>query len=145
MRRYLAFHLIRYTEMTNNNHTKDDFDELDHDLKLDSQIKNKRISVRYRRNDIQAVLKTHGLFFSNRFPVELIDISSKGAAISCEKKLRKKIKVTLFVRFKDKRSFSITATVVHNSDHPKYGLKFDKYQGELAEHLLETQTDLEFG
>ena len=131
--------------MTNNNDSKDEFDELDYDLRLDSQTSNKRISVRYRRNDIKAKIKTRRLFFSKEIPVSLIDISSKGAAITCEKKLRKKIKVSLIVEFQDKKCFTIAAIIVHNYAAPRYGLKFESYQSELAEHLLETQTDLEFG
>ncbi|MDD2759768.1 MAG: PilZ domain-containing protein [Methylomonas sp.] len=130
--------------MTHNN-SNDDFDELDFAINLSDLSANKRISVRYRRSDLRAGIKIHGLFVSTKLPVELIDISSKGAAITCAKKLRKKAKVTLVLEFPDKNRFAIPAVVVHNSTAPRYGLKFEQYQGELAEHLLETQTDLEFG
>jgi hypothetical protein len=131
--------------MTDENYSPDEFDELDQDIELDSLLINKRISVRYRRSDIKAILRTRSLIFPKLFKVELIDISSKGAAIYSDKKLRLKSRVTLFLQFDDNRRFTINATVAHIHSAPRYGLKFDLYQGELAEHLLHTQTDLEFG
>lgn len=131
--------------MADNDFTTDNFDELDHNIELDSLLLNKRISVRYRRNDIKAMIKTHSLFFPQLFRVNLLNISSKGAAIHSDKKLRLKSRVSFFLHFNDGRRFTINATVVHNHSAPKYGLKFDLYQSDLAEHLLATQTGLEFG
>lgn len=131
--------------MTDENYSPDEFDELDQDIELDSLLINKRISVRYRRRDIKAMLRTRSLIFPKLFKVGLIDISSKGAAIHSDNKLRLKSRVTLFLQFEDNRRFTINACVAHIHSAPRYGLKFDLYQGELAEHLLHTQTDLEFG
>lgn len=131
--------------MADNNYSQDDFDEMDHPIELDSLLLNKRISVRYRRNDIMAMIRTRSLIFPKLFRVNLLDISSKGAAIHSNKKLKLKSRVTFFLQFKDEKRFTISATVVHNHSAPRYGLKFDLYQGELAEHLLHTQTDLDFG
>lgn len=122
-----------------------DFDELDLEINLDSLLVNKRISVRYRRNDIQAMVKTRSLLFPRLFHVALLDISSKGAAIVSQKKLRLKSRINFFLLFKDGKRFSINAIVVNNQAAPRYGIKFDSYQTELAEHLLHTQTDLVFG
>lgn len=123
----------------------DDFADLEFPVELDSLLLNKRISVRYRRKDISAMIKTHHFFFPKLFRVNLLDVSSKGAAIHSPKKLKLKSHVTFFVQFGDNRRFTIEATVVHTHSAPRYGLKFAKYQGELADHLLHTQTDLEFG
>jgi len=131
--------------MADDNYPTDDFDELDHDIDLDSLLLNKRISVRYRRNDIGAMIKTRNFIFPKLFRVNLLDISSKGAAIHSNRRLKLKSRITFFLEFDDKTRFTINATVVHCKSAPRYGLKFDKYQGELAEHLLETQTDLDFG
>lgn len=131
-------------EMPDNNDF-DDFDDLNHDIELDSLLLNKRISVRYRRNDIKAMIKTHSLFFPKLFRVNLIDISSKGAAVQSDNKLKLKSRITFFLQFADGKRFTINASVAHVHSAPRYGLKFDLYQGELAEHLLHTQTDLEFG
>ena len=122
-----------------------DFDELDLEIELDSLLINKRISVRYRRNDIQVMLKTRSLLFPRLFRVALLDISSKGAAILSHKKLRHKSRICFFLKFKDGRRFSINGSVANTQAAPRYGLKFDSYQTELAEHLLHTQTDLVFG
>lgn len=121
------------------------FDELDQNIELDSLLINKRISVRYRRNDIKAVIKTHSLFFPRLFKVMLLDISSKGAAIKCEKKLKVNSRVSFFLQFDDGKRFTINAVVANAQSAPRYGLKFDTYQTELADHLLSSQTDLQFG
>ncbi|MCK9607162.1 MAG: PilZ domain-containing protein [Methylomonas sp.] len=121
------------------------FDELDQDIELDSLLTNKRVSVRYRRNDIRAVVKTHSLLFPRLIKVLLLDISSKGAAIKCEKKLTVNSRVSFFLQFNDGRRFTIKAIVANTQSAPRYGLKFDSYQTELADHLLSTQTDLQFG
>lgn len=120
------------------------FDELDQEAGLDSII-NKRISVRYRRDDIKAIVKTHSLLFPRLIKVALLDISSKGAAINCDTKLKLKCRVSFFLQFDDGRRFTIKAIVANNQSAPRYGLKFDSYQTELADHLLATQTDLQFG
>jgi hypothetical protein len=122
-----------------------DYDELDIEIELDSLLVNKRISVRYRRNDIQAVVKTRSFFFPRLFRVTLLDVSSKGAAILSQKKLRKKSRVSFFLQFDDGKRFSITGIVANTQSAPRYGLKFDSYQADLADHLLHSQTELLFG
>lgn len=130
--------------MANNDFPEDDFDKLNQMLDIDSLFLNNRISVRYRRNDIKVVIKTHSLLFPRLIHVNLLDISSKGAAVSSIKKLRLKSRVSVFLQFADGRRFNIIATV-NNKSEPRYGLKFDCYQTELADHLLASQTDLLFG
>lgn len=120
------------------------FDELDQEILLDSLEANKRIAVRYRRKDIKAVIKVRSLLFPRLTPVILYDISSKGAAIISPKKIGKKSRVLLYLRFKDGKRFEIEAVVVYAHSDQKYGLKFHSYHNELAEHLLHTQTDLTF-
>lgn len=124
---------------------RDVFDELDEDIQLDDLFSNKRIAVRYRRNDIKAVIKTHSLFFPRLLQVVLQDVSSKGASVISPTKMRHKSRVYLYLLFNDGRRFEIKATVVHVQAAPRYGLKFDNYHEPLAEHLLATQTDLHFG
>lgn len=125
----------------------DSLDELDLDLEIDltDLIGNQRLAVRYLRTDIKAAVKTLSFFYPKLYPVILRDISSKGAAILCEKKIRKNTAVCLYLLFSDGKRFAIKAHVVHSSAHPLHGLKFDKRNFELAEHLLQTQTDLLFG
>ena len=130
--------------MTNANYSSDDFDELDYEITPDSLFVNKRISVRYRRNDIKAMVKTRRFIFPTLVQVNLLDISSKGASIHSDKKLKRKSRVIFLLEFKDEKRFIISAAVVHTRLAPRYGLRFDRYQRELAEHLLHTQTDLEF-
>jgi hypothetical protein len=122
----------------------DIFDLLDQEILLDSLSPNKRVAVRYRRTDIKAVIKIRSLFFPSLVLAQLQNISSRGAAVLCSKKLRKKTKVTLFLLFSDGRRFDINATVVYTADVYTYGLKFDHYQKKLADHILLTQTELIF-
>ena len=122
----------------------DIFDEIDQEIPLDSLGSNKRVAVRYRRNDIKAVVKVRSLFFPRLLHVTLHDISSKGAAVVSNKKLVKKSKVCLYLLFKDGRRFEIDAVVVYSENSHKYGLKFYSYHDALADHLLQTQTDLTF-
>jgi hypothetical protein len=119
------------------------FFELDQEM-LKQLALNKRAAIRYRRKDIKATLKLHGLFYPRIIKVVLHDISSKGAGVLSPKKLSKKSKVSLYLLFDDGRRFDIDAVVVYALKSNLYGLKFNKSQSVLAEHLLETQTDLTF-
>ncbi|MGZ4959505.1 MAG: PilZ domain-containing protein [Methylomonas sp.] len=130
--------------MSENDFPPEIFDELDQDISLDSLGSNQRIAVRYKRKDIQAVVKVHSLLFPRLQQVILHDISSKGAAVISPKKLGKKSRVCLYLRFDDGKRFEINAIVVYADNGQKYGLKFDKYHEALANHLLDTQTDLTF-
>jgi hypothetical protein len=106
--------------MSNNDLPIDNIDELDQVIDIDCLLLNNRISVRYRRSD------------------------SKGIAIHSQKKLRVNGRVSIFLQFNDGKRFTVLATV-SNKVAPRYGLKFDTYQTELADYLLATQTDLTFG
>jgi hypothetical protein len=130
--------------MSNNDFPIDDFDELDQVIDIDCLLLNNRISVRYRRSDIKIIIKTHSLLFPRLIDAKLVDISSKGIAIHSQKKLRVNSRVSIFLQFNDGKRFTVLATV-SNKTIPRYGLKFDSYQTELADYLLATQTDLTFG
>lgn len=131
--------------MADTDFPEDVFDELDKAIDVDSLLTNKRIAVRYRRSDIKAVVKIRSIFFPRLVPVVLIDISSKGAAIKSSKKLRKNHKICLYLLFNDGGRFAIDGNIAHAERNNRYGIKFDSYNTALAEHLLHTQTDLEFG
>jgi hypothetical protein len=90
------------------------------------------------------MIKTHSLLFPRLIDASLVDISSKGIAIHSQKKLRVNGRVSIFLQFNDGKRFTVLATV-SNKVAPRYGLKFDTYQTELADYLLATQTDLTFG
>jgi hypothetical protein len=130
--------------MSNNDFPIDNIDELDQVIDIDCLLLNNRISVRYRRSDIKIIIKTHSLLFPRLIDAKLVDISSKGIAIHSQKKLRVNGRVSIFLQFNDGKRFTVLATV-SNKVAPRYGLKFDTYQTELADYLLATQTDLTFG
>lgn len=130
--------------MSENDFPTEIFDELDQEIPPDSLWSNKRIAVRYRRKDIKAVVKVHSLFFPRLQQVILHDISSKGASVISPKKLGKKSRVCLYLLFNDGKRFEIDAVIVYSDNTQKYGLKFDRYYEALADHLLDSQTDLTF-
>ena len=124
----------------------DNNDEFFNMVFTDAQTNNSRIAVRYIRTDITTSLTKPGLFsFSKKIPVKLLDISSKGACIECELKLRIKRKTTIELIFKDNHSFNLNATIVHRSKNKnQYGLRFDKFNHDLGDYLLSTQKDFTF-
>lgn len=109
---------------------------------------NRRKTVRYVRRDLRAELVTEGWlgFAKKTYAVELLDISSRGALIRCEEPLRPEQRILLHLYFADGKHFSIPAQIVRSAEKvaPFYGVRFNTYQNELADHLLNTQTDLEF-
>lgn len=130
--------------MSENDFPTEIFDELDQDISLESLGSNQRIAVRYKRRDIKAIVKVRSLLFPRLQQVILHDISSKGAAVLSPKKFSIKSRVCLYLQFEDGKRFEIDAVVVYSNNAQKYGLKFDKYHEALADHLLDSQTDLTF-
>ncbi len=121
------------------------FDFLEENTSADD-FDNKRIAVRYIRDDITAFLFTKIWFKSIRLPVKLIDISSKGALISCPKKLALNKKIILSLRFQDGKQFDLPATIIHKKkdNAQSYGLKFEVLSNKLGDYLLSSQNDLVF-
>ena len=123
---------------------KDDIFDLDCLAELDS---NQRKTVRYVREDITASIKKNTLLsLGKQIKIKLLDISTKGALISIDKKLKVKTKISLNLEFNDGKTFQIDAKVVRKADPSAntYGIQFNKYDNELGEHLFNTQTDLIF-
>lgn len=113
----------------------------------ENQLVNKRMSTRYIRKDIQATISKNSLLnFGREIPVDLIDISSNGVLIRSHKKLDVHDKITLELKFDSGRTFIVKAIVVRKSTRPDdhYGIKFNRYNNELGDYLLETQKELIF-
>ncbi|MGD0958215.1 MAG: PilZ domain-containing protein [Methylomonas sp.] len=120
------------------------FEALDKAIPIDILIANKRYAVRYQRRDIKAVIKIGNLILPRLVPVILEDISSRGAGIRCPKKLGRSKNLYLYLLFADGVRFDLNVTVAYCHKNYKYGLKFDRYNKRLGDHILKTQTDLEF-
>ncbi len=112
---------------------------------------NRRMSIRYVRNDIGVSIRKIGLFnlvfWANKdIAVKLVDIGSRGALIATNLKLALNKKIILTIRFADFKEFEISGKVVRKamSELPVYGIKFDNISDDLAEHLLATQRKLTF-
>ncbi len=110
-------------------------------------FKNKRSATRFIRDDITATVNVDGLFGSSKtIAVELRDITSKGALISAHQELIVNKKIQLTLHFKSGKIFVINAQVVRHTDKAcyEYGIKYDRYNDELGDYLLETQQKLVF-
>lgn len=110
-------------------------------------IKNNRIATRFVREDIDASISDLSfLSRSKAYPVHLMDITSKGVLIKSDKKLNINQSLTLKLKFLTGKEFIIKAKVVRVADsaNSQYGLKFDRYNNELGDYLLDTQTKLVF-
>jgi hypothetical protein len=131
-------------------HTEDDhndFNDLSSADFLEYLAKNNRIAARFVREDIAAAIGDLGLLnFGKVFAVGLLDINSRGALIESKKKLNIGQTLTLALKFRTGKLFMIKSKVARISptSGDQYGIKFDRYNDELGEHLLETQSDLVF-
>ena len=124
-----------------------DIDELSGPVISDDLETNRRITVRYVREDIKASLsnvKIH--FFGAPLNIQLLDLSTKGALVASDRKIRKNKKLTLILEFEDSRTFEIEARIVRlDAFIPNtYGIKFNKYNDALGDYILKTQTNLVF-
>lgn len=129
-----------------NESTENPFDIFDLDLIKDLPD-NKRYAVRYIRSNIKAsVLKVRLFGLGKPVGLELLDISSKGALISTNKKIRKNKKITLILEFEDGKVFEIESKIVRleKDQSFQYGVKFNRFNHDLGNYLLETQDDLIF-
>lgn len=137
--------------MSNSIHTElPDDDWFNQDV-TDVVVTNRRMSIRYIRNDIGARIRKVGLFnlsfLKNReISVRLVDISSRGVLISTPMRLTINKKVSLTIRFADFTEFDVPGIVVHKSlgKMQVYGIKFDRLNDDLADYLLKTQRKLTF-
>lgn len=110
-------------------------------------INNLRVATRFIREDIAASVEVFNLLgFSKTIAVDLLDITSKGVLVASDQKLGINKKIVLTLRFKSGEEFIINATVARRSDSPgnEYGIKFDAFNHELGDYLLETQEKLVF-
>lgn len=124
-----------------------DLDELFGGVLPNEAIKNSRVATRFVREDIDASISDLGLLNRTKaHPVHLMDITSKGVLIESDKKLKINQTLTLTLKFLAGKEFAIKAKVVRVADEAnrQYGIKFDRYNNELGDYLLDTQTKLVF-
>ncbi len=115
--------------------------------------KNKRKTVRYVRRDITAfvnqadIFGTFSLFSESRtVRVRLLDISSKGGMIASSDRFKANRKLLLTLIFDNNKKFEIPVRIVREIIRKKnfYGLKFEKTNEELAEHLMSSESTWSF-
>lgn len=110
-------------------------------------ILNLRKAVRYGRDDIKALLSRKSFFHSSKpFDIEVHDISTRGAHVISKRKLSIDGTYVLIISFGSDKTFEIPGKVIHKkpSSDDSYGFKFDAYNDELGDYLLNSQTDLVF-
>jgi PilZ domain len=128
------------------NHSTNIHDSFDFDSPSDN-TKNNRVTTRFIRDDITVTIKAPGRFyFGKPITVNLMDISCKGVLISTDKKFGINKQITLTLEFTSGKIFVIKAKVVRHTSSSlnEYGLKFDRYNNELGDYLLESQDKLIF-
>ena len=124
-----------------------DIDNLSGPVISDDLEANRRITVRYVRGAIKASLSNVIICFSCApLQIQLLDLSTKGALISSDRKIRKNKKLTIILEFEDGRTFEIKARIVRVDAFSTYtyGIKFDKYNDALGDYIFKTQTNLIF-
>ncbi|MGR8933113.1 MAG: PilZ domain-containing protein [Gammaproteobacteria bacterium] len=106
-----------------------------------------RRAVRYGRTDIKGTLCRKSLLqWAKPFDVELQDISTRGAHVVSKHKLNLNATYILTIAFSSGKFFEIEGKIIHRKDSSEdaYGFKFNAYNDELGDYLLNTQTDLIF-
>ena len=127
-------------------HSTNISDSFDFDSQSDN-TKNNRVTTRFIRDDITVTIKAPGRFyFSKPIAVNLMDISCKGVLISTDKKFGINKQITLTLEFTSGKVFVIKAKIARHTSSSlnEYGLKFDRYNNELGDYLLESQDKLIF-
>jgi len=132
--------------MTSSSNNDDKINSSLSDQLTTEQLNNKRAAVRYLGGGVIAALKLLGILNSDKkHSIELIDISSKGAAIHSKKKISVGKKVILYLAFKDKTIFRVPAKIVYkNKINHQYGVKFDQINNKLGDFLVSSGQDLLF-
>jgi hypothetical protein len=95
------------------------------------------------------VCKTNPIIFGKEIFIELaelLDINCRGALITTHSIFRVNEKITLHLKFKSGRAFKINGIIAHRTvlEPCQYGIKFNRYNDELGNYLLETQSKLIF-
>jgi len=145
-RHFLIENTAGNSAMPDLKHPKNITDSLSIDSLIASII-NRRAATRLIRDDITASINVPGrLGFGKTISVDLMDITSKGVMISTDQKLALNKKLILTLQFKSGKAFVIKAVVARHSDSSLngYGIKFDNYNNELGDYMLETQKKLIF-
>lgn len=96
-----------------------------------------RKTIRYSFDGIAFSLKVVSLTARRIYlPIKLLDISSKGAMIQCDKQLRLHTKVVLKFHLSSQKSYNLTAKVVRKKDKNCYGLIFKRHYHKLIDFLI---------
>ena len=114
---------------------------------MDHVIDNSRIATRYIREDIAVSITSKNLVgISKRIEAKLLDITSKGVLVAATEKMAINKNIVLHLQFTTGKVFDINAKVVRNAaaDKNENGIKYDFYNNELGDYLLETQSKLIF-
>jgi hypothetical protein len=128
------------------NHSSNINDSFDFDSQSDNTINN-RVTTRFIRDDITVTIKAPGRFYiSKPITVNLMDISCKGVLISTDKKFGINKQITLTLEFTSGKVFVIKAKIARHTSSSlnEYGVKFDSYNNELGDYLIESQDKLIF-
>ena len=88
----------------------------------------------YQKIKAQLISSVFGV--NQSFPIVIQVISSKGALIESDKRLKPKKKLILKIRFDAEHTFTIHTLVVRKNSAKTYGLAFSEFQHEMTEYLI---------
>ena len=127
------------------NSPENDADEDIFNLFLSAEeINNKRTAVRYIRSDITASFRFIGFFSSAKFhPIELLNISSKGAAFKSNKPISLSNTIVLKLLSDKKPVFELTAKIIYRKKQ-LYGIKFERINNKLGDFLISSDHEIRF-
>jgi len=116
---------------------KPEFDELFNFSTPELQVKERRRSARYVRNDIKASLAPPISVFGKPFDVKLLNISACGALIATQKRFPLNKSYILTLKLDDGTKVDTSVQIVHQtiSSINKYGLQFDQCNKFLDKYL----------
>jgi len=97
---------------------------------------NRRVGVRYPAPPSTLTLRKNNILnFSSEFIATLIDISARGALITCSEPLTNNTKLALKILFADGTLFNLKGKVVREKSPHHYGIKLDNYNHDLDQYL----------
>ncbi|MCK5830966.1 MAG: PilZ domain-containing protein [Methylococcales bacterium] len=106
---------------------------------VSNKEKNRRDTVRYVFKAVVGCVKKHSfLGFNKRLPISIETVSSAGALIKMEQKLKLKGEVTLEIQLDSQKVFIIPAKIIRTNSNKTYGLEFSNYQHKLTEYLIDS-------
>ena len=118
-------------------------DTLDVDENMEPDYLENRKALRFANHDIEVWVKVIDLFKTGKYEkFALFDLSSRGAKIRVNRKLKIAKKLALQFIFKDQSKYFLQARIIREegrSDDNIYGIQFEQKNAFLSEKLVQNE------